>query len=296
MAESMAEEHRAHTIAEERKREWRSLVYRMEVALLRKRSLVHRLEVAHLRKKKRNHESTDNGSGGSSAHSLTDPIDEEDHSRSSKNESRTQTQGGGERPELTGHLLHPAKPQQQEGRGAQGEQEREQRQQKEFWQLEQAHRGQERLSDLEAWTQRVRELEERVAQRVAARWQTANEEDKQRMEGFRRCSLNQNAIVNCLAKMAMFSQEVENETEGGLGFDLLKKSVQNILIVLEEWTKEAVKMNVYPHMCQAAIQAKALLQAINNDFNRGVSRPRAEDKPPLSEVIKTVMDLIRLHR
>ena len=162
--------------------------------------------------------------------------------------------------------------------------------------MEQAHRGQERLSDLEAWTQRVGELEERVAQRVAARWQTANEEDKQRMEGFTRCSLNQNAIVNCLAKMAMFSQEVENETEGGLGFDLLKKSVQNILIVLEEWTKEAVKMNVYPHMCQAAIQAKALLQAINNDFNRGVSRPRAEDKPPLSEVIKTVMDLIRLHR
>ena len=116
------------------------------------------------------------------------------------------------------------------------------------------------------------------------------------MEGFRRCSLNQNAIVNCLAKMAMFSQEVENETEGGLGFDLLKKSVQNILIVLKEWTKEAMKMNVYPNMCQAAIQAKALLQAISNDFNREGSRPRAEDKPPLSEDIKTVMDLIRLHR
>ena len=168
--------------------------------------------------------------------------------------------------------------------------------------MEQAHRGQERLSDLEAWTQtqRVRELEERVAQRVATRWQTANQEEKQRMEvfRFRRCSLklNQNAIVNCLAKMAMFTEEVEHEAEEGLGFDLLKQSVQNIVIVLEEWTKEAVKMNVYPHMCQAAIQAKALLQAINNDFNRGVSRPRAEDKPPLSEVIKTVMNLIRLHR
>ena len=105
MADFMAEQDRAHTIAEERKREWWSLVQRMEMALLRKSSLVHRLDVAHLRRKKRNDESTDNGSGSSSAHSLREPIDNEDHRRSSKSESKTQTQGRGERPELTGHLM-----------------------------------------------------------------------------------------------------------------------------------------------------------------------------------------------
>ena len=156
---------------------------------------------------------------------------------------------------------------------------------------------------MEAMEERVMEaLEERVARKVAARWHAARKEaktkDKEEMEektGPEYGSFNQDAIVNCLEKMAIFSEWAENATEEH-GFEHLKESVQDILIVLEEWTKEAEKMDVDPNMCSPTIQAQALVRATTNFLTREGARPRSEDQPPLSEIIKAAKDHLQRHR
>ena len=262
-----------------------------------------------VRKKAKNYETTDNGGGGSSAHSRsqTERIEDDARSRFSKGENRKQTREGGEKPDSTGQLElgQLARPQQQEGRGVQGEQVRGQQQTRE----EQAHRGEQGLSDLEAWTQRVEALEQRVAHRVAARLQAASDalnkdkksegepalEETGKEKGPEYGSLNQDAIVNCLEKMAIISQHAENETEEQ-GFELRKEAVQDILLVLEEWTKEAAKMNVDPKTCNSTIQANALLRAMNNCLSREGARPKADDEPPLSEIIKAAKEHLQRHQ